>query len=102
MTVGGSRYSLLVALLVFALTGFGCGGGGGGTGSTGFSCTNGDASGVPCLQSCNLGCSSTGCARTDIAQNEVIIMFFSEAVDPHSVNTSSIRFPTPTGHESSS
>ena len=99
MTVGGSRYSLLVALLVFALTGFGCGGGGSGTGSTGFSCNNGDASGVLCLQQCNLGCSSTGCARTDIAQNEVIIMFFSEAVDPNSVNTSSIRFRTPTGDE---
>ena len=99
MTAGGSRYALLLALMLFALSGWSCSGGGGATGSTGFSCNSGDTSRVLCLQSCNLGCSTTGCARTDIAQNELIVMFFSEAVDPNSVNSSSIRFRTPTGDE---
>ena len=96
MTVGGSRYALIVALLAFALSG--CGGGSAG-GSTGFDCNSGDTSGVLCLQSCNLGCSPTGCSLTDIAQNQIVVMFFSEAVDPLSVNSSSIRFRTPTGDE---
>ncbi len=100
MTAGVSRYSLLVALFVVAVTGLGCGGGTEAVGSTGFDCgTNEGEPNVLCLQSCNLGCSSTGCAQTDIAQNEVIVMFFSEDVDPNSVNTSSIRFRTPSGDE---
>lgn len=99
MTVGVSRYALLVALLVFALSGFGCSGGGSTVGSTGFDCGSSDSSRVLCLASCNLGCSSTGCSRTDIAQNEIIVLFFSEAVDENSVNSSSIRFRTPTGDE---
>ncbi len=51
------------------------------------------------MAQCNLGCSATGCARTDIAQNEIIILKFSEAVDPASVNESSIRFRTASGDE---
>ncbi|MCK5943322.1 MAG: hypothetical protein KAI24_15180, partial [Planctomycetes bacterium] len=81
------------------MSGFACSGGGGTVGSTGFSCASGDTSRVLCLQQCNLGCSTTGCSRTDIAQNEIIVLFFSEAVDPNSVNSSSIRFRTPTGDE---
>lgn len=97
MTVGGSRYALIVALLAFALSG--CGGGSAGGGSTGFDCNSGETSGVLCLQSCNLGCSPTGCSLTDIAQNQIVVMFFSENIDPLSVNSSSIRFRTPTGDE---
>jgi hypothetical protein len=52
-----------------------------------------------CLANCNLGCSSTGCARTDIAQNELIILQFSEPIDPATVGPSSIRFRTPSGDQ---
>lgn len=97
MTVGlRTRFALLVALVALALTS--CGGGGGTVGSAGFDC-GGDSTGVMCLEQCNLGCSTTGCARTDIAQNEIIILTFSEDVDPNSVNTSSIRFRTASGDE---
>lgn len=97
MTVGlRTRFALLVALVALAFTS--CSGGGGSVGSAGFDCA-GDSTGVICLEQCNLGCSTTGCARTDIAQNEIIILTFSEAVDPNSVNESSIRFRTASGDE---
>ncbi|MCB9877375.1 MAG: hypothetical protein H6835_07215 [Planctomycetes bacterium] len=60
---------------------------------------NGQSSRVLCLQNCNLGCSTTGCSRTDIAQNEIIVLQFSEPVDENTVNSSSIRFRTPSGDE---
>ena len=97
MTVGlRTRFALLVALVALALTS--CGGGGGSVASAGFDCA-GDSTGVICLEQCNLGCSTTGCSRTDIAQNEIIILKFSEPVDPNSVNESSIRFRTASGDE---
>lgn len=69
--------------------------------------TNGSASvscGAPgteflCLDSCNLGCTATGCLQTDIATNQIVILNFSQDVDPASVSTSSIRFRTATGNE---
>lgn len=67
-------------------------------GSVGVDCGLPDAA-VLCLESCNLGCSATGCAQTDIAQNQVVLLVFSEDVDPSSVSTSSIRFRTPDGDE---
>ncbi len=87
--------ALVVALAAFA----GCSGGAAGSaGEATFSCTGAGARAM-CLQSCNLGCSSTGCARTDIAQNETIILQFSDAIDPASVGPSSIRFRTASGAE---
>lgn len=61
-----------------------------------FDCGTADAR-VMCLQNCNLGCSETGCARTDIAQNETVILQFSDDVDPNTVGTNSIRFRTASG-----
>ena len=99
MTVGlRTRIAVLVALVAVALSGVSCSGGGSSVGNLGFDCA-GDASGVLCLARCNLGCATTGCSRTDIAQNEIIILEFSEAVDPGSVNSSSIRFRTASGDE---
>jgi hypothetical protein len=94
------RLALLVALGGLAsLVGLSsCSGGGSTVGSTGFSCSGPNPRAI-CLQSCNLGCSPTGCARTDIAQNEIVILSFSEPIDPNSVNSSSIRFRTPSGDE---
>jgi len=68
------------------------------SGSGGFDCATADPQ-VICLESCNLGCSSTGCSQTDIAQNQPIYLTFSEDVDPSTVSSSSIRFRTATGDE---
>ena len=37
--------------------------------------------------------------RKQIAQNQIVILTFSEPLDPISVNSSTIRFRTPTGDE---
>jgi len=58
-----------------------------------------EAANAVCLQSCNLGCSETGCGRTEIAQNERIILNFSENIDPNTVSPSSILFRTANGTE---
>lgn len=86
--------ALLVALSALA----GCSGGGGSTGTVTFSCAGTNPQAI-CLESCNLGCSATGCSRTDIAQNEIIIFQFSEDIDPGSVSPSSIRFRTASGEQ---
>lgn len=91
---GSLRSALLVALGGLA----GCSGGSSVVGDTTAGCVSG-ARDVICLTNCNLGCSSTGCARTDIAQNEVILLEFSDAVDPASVTPSSIRFRTASGDQ---
>jgi hypothetical protein len=77
----------------------GCSGGGGGVGSIGFSCSDVGELQVLCLSNCNLGCSSTGCAQSNIAQNQTVIFQFSEAVDPGTVSPSSIRFRTASGDQ---
>ena len=87
-------WPLLLVLLLSACSG----GSSKSAANAGFRCANGVAD-VLCLQSCNLGCSETGCSRTEIAQNELIVLTFSEDVDPHSVSSSSILFRTPTGAE---
>ncbi|MCA8974248.1 MAG: Ig-like domain-containing protein, partial [Planctomycetes bacterium] len=83
--------------LFAALTGLaGCSGGSAAVGTAKFSCA-GDNPEALCLHSCNLGCSSTGCLRTTIAQNEIVILYFSDDVDPATVNHSTIRFRTAAG-----
>ncbi|HEX5051792.1 MAG TPA: Ig-like domain-containing protein [Planctomycetota bacterium] len=52
-----------------------------------------------CLEQCNLGCTATGCLRTDIAQNEIVLLYFSADVDPASVTPATIRFRTPSGEQ---
>ncbi len=88
------RIALLLALSGLA----GCSGSGGATASANFNCGSPNPK-VICLSSCNLGCSATGCARTDIAQNEIIILQFSEDIDPSTVTPSSIRFRTASGDQ---
>ncbi len=75
-----------------------CSGGGSGSATLGFSCASTDPR-VICLESCNLGCSATGCANSDIAQNQIVILQFSEPIDENSVGPSSIRFRTPSGEQ---
>ena len=50
-----------------------------------------------CVTSCNLGCSAVGCQITDIAQNQPIVLEFSDTIDPTSVNASSLSLQTPNG-----
>jgi hypothetical protein len=88
--------SVAALLVLGALAG--CSGGGGGAGTVSFSCNSADPS-VICLESCNLGCSSTGCASSDIAQNQIVVLKFSEAIDEGSVGPSSIRFRTASGEQ---
>ena len=93
------RSSHHIALAV-ALTGLvGCTGGvAGNTGLATFACDDPNTR-IICLQSCSLGCSASGCARTDIAQNETIILQFSDAIDKASVNSSTIRLRTASGEQ---
>ncbi|MFM1872260.1 MAG: Bacterial Ig-like domain [Planctomycetota bacterium] len=51
------------------------------------------------LLNCSLGCSSTGCLRSDIAQNETIILQFTNDVDPSTVGPSTIQFRTASGEQ---
>ncbi len=85
--------------LLLSLSGFaglavlaGCSGSGGSTGGV-------TIGGAMALSNCSLGCSSTGCLRTDIATNEIILLQFTDNVDPSSVNTSSIQFRTASGQQ---
>lgn len=50
-----------------------------------------------CLVSCNLGCSSTECSVSQIAQNQPISLTFSQVVDPTSVNSGTVLLRTPSG-----
>ncbi|MCU0864794.1 MAG: hypothetical protein MUC36_13480 [Planctomycetes bacterium] len=50
-----------------------------------------------CIISCDLGCTQTGCAMTEIAENQVLRFNFSSAVLPSSVNGSSISIRTASG-----
>lgn len=60
----------------------------------------GDASAdFVCLEACSLGCSTAGCQITDIAQNETIVLRFSQPMDPATVNNTTVRLRTATGEE---
>ena len=50
-----------------------------------------------CIISCDLGCTQTGCAVSEIAENQRLRFKFSDRVDPASVNGSSISIRTATG-----
>jgi hypothetical protein len=50
-----------------------------------------------CLISCDLGCTQTGCAVTEIAENQKLHFHFSDFVDPASVNGASFSLRTATG-----
>lgn len=92
-----ARFSSSLTLAI-VLAGFtGCSTGGGGTTSpASANCSGADANAI-CLQSCNLGCSTTRCEISEIAQNQNIVLVFTDNVDPLSVNSSTIRFRTASG-----
>jgi hypothetical protein len=83
--------SLLLGVAAFAA----CSGGGAtGTSSLRIKCIDGQAF---CLVSCDLSCSQTGCAATEIAENQTLRFKFSDRVDPASVNGASVSIRTASG-----
>ena len=50
-----------------------------------------------CIISCDLGCTQTGCAVSEISENQRLRFKFSDRVDPASVNFGSISIRTATG-----
>ncbi|HEB52858.1 MAG TPA: hypothetical protein ENI87_06360 [bacterium] len=89
------RYALSSLLFAGLLAFAGCGGGGlSDTSSLRVRCLGGQAF---CIVSCDLGCTSNGCSVTEIAENQRLRFKFSDAVDPTSVNGSSISIRTATG-----
>ncbi len=88
------RNALPILFFATALVLAGCGGGGDASSSLRIPCLGGQTF---CVISCDLGCSQTGCAVTEIAENQRIRFKFSDAVDPATVNGSSISIRTATG-----
>jgi hypothetical protein len=83
--------SLLAGLSLFA----GCSGGStDDTASARIRCIGGQAF---CIISCDLGCTQTGCAVSEIAENQKIRFKFSDTVQAASVNGASFSIRTATG-----
>ncbi|MEC7583073.1 MAG: hypothetical protein VYE77_02035 [Planctomycetota bacterium] len=94
-----SRLSVAFALVVSlaCLTGCSSGSGESSGGATITTCTGAEAN-VLCLEACNLGCGSgITCDVSEIAQNEIIVMRFSQDIDPLSVNSATIQFHNANG-----
>lgn len=64
------------------------------TGDVSIRCAGGEAF---CLISCDLSCTQTGCAVTEIAENQRLRFVFSDRLDTGSVNAASFSIRTPTG-----
>ncbi len=99
--------SLPLSLLLVAMVGLqACSGGEASTGQATGGCADVDG-GFVCLEACSLGCStlpstvsgdgSVICAITDIAQNENLVLRFSQEMDPRSIDESTIQLRTATG-----
>ena len=88
------RNALSILFFVTALVFTGCGGGGDASSSLRIPCLGGQAF---CVISCDLGCNNTGFSVTEIAENQRLRFKFSDAVDPETVNGSSISIRTSTG-----
>ncbi|HEU4417518.1 MAG TPA: Ig-like domain-containing protein, partial [Planctomycetota bacterium] len=87
--------SFTVVSGLLALVAAGCSGGGSdSTSELSIRCLGGQSF---CIISCDLGCSQTGCAVTEIAENQRLRFAFSSNVDPQSVNNASISIRTITG-----
>lgn len=90
------------ATALLALTS--CSSGGGSAASVSNpSCDDGTGAGTGsqafCVIACNLGCGAVGCSISEIAQNQPITFQFNRAVDPSSVNFTTIQIKTATGEE---
>ena len=74
------RNALSILLFTGAVLFAGCSSGGGDSStSLRIRCLGGQSF---CIISCDLGCSQTGCAVTEIAENQALRFKFSDAVKP--------------------
>jgi hypothetical protein len=100
-------FSALPLVLFGALSGAmvaltSCSSGGGGSSLTQPSCDDSSGTGGGsqfCVVSCNLGCGAIGCSISEIAQNQPITFVFSRAVNPATVNFTTIQIKTAAGEE---
>ena len=84
--------------LVFSLAALGSCSGGSTTAGVGNSPTcSGQGINSVCLEACSLGCRGNSCDISNIAQNENVVLRFSQPMDPRFVNTSTIQFRSATG-----
>jgi hypothetical protein len=94
------RHALSLQVLsgLLALAFAGCSGGGSGdaASSVRVRCAGGESF---CLISCDLGCTQTGCAITEIAENQRLKFTFSDVLSSASVNNASVSIRTATGVE---
>ncbi len=87
-----------LALVLIGLLMVACGGGNQGAVKLGTSsCASTGVNKNFCLVSCSLGCSAGGCSITDIAQNQTLLLNFSQALDPASVNAGTVSIKTASG-----
>ncbi|MFT7535614.1 MAG: hypothetical protein ACI85K_001567 [Hyphomicrobiaceae bacterium] len=89
------RNALSIFLFASALVLVGCSGSGTSSSSSlRIRCLGGQSF---CIISCDLGCNQTGCAVTEIAENQQLRFKFSDAVEASTVTGSSISIRTATG-----
>src|SRR5262245_19429735 len=97
-----SPFALVANFLAVALpvaivsTLAGCSGGSAASLNVATACS-GAATNAVCLDGCSLGCRGNTCDVTDIAQNENIVLRFSQPMDPRFVNENTIQFRTVSG-----
>ena len=90
------RYLSALALAALGLFAAACGNSQGAAGN-GAACAQSNGGSSFCLTGCSLGCTTSGCAITDISTNLPITMVFSQAVDKSTVNFSTISIQTASG-----
>ena len=78
-----NAFSILALAGLGALVFAGCTGGSSGSSSAHIRCAEGEAF---CIISCDLGCTQTGCAVNEIAENQRLKFNFSQDLDPASIN----------------
>ena len=95
MTRRPTSFPAVLALSALGSLAFGgCSGGGSEAGRASAFCAGSSF----CLTDCSLGCTvSGGCSINSIAQNQPIMLNFSEPVDPSSVNAATISLKTANG-----
>ena len=100
LTQSNSVVALAAALLLAVPAGLSsCSGGGPAARLAQPGCDSAGGEEGLCLVSCNLGCGNLGCAISDIAQNQPIILVFNQDIDPTTVTGASFSLRTATGQE---
>ncbi len=83
-----------LGFLLLPLAVVGCSGSSDDTATVQFRCAGGQSF---CIVSCDLGCSQTGCAITEIAENQPLKFTFNDTIAKSSVNGSAVSIRTASG-----